>query len=111
MPKKNTSIERSLIQMLLGRYKTYGIVGRPVNRSDVQLKVQYGLALVQILDLDENKQILRTNCWPRYVSSFQKFDCVFSLNKNIFRIKWEYIWKMAKITQDKHINCRVGLSA
>jgi len=31
--------------------------------------VKYGLALVQIIDLDEKNQILTTNVWSRYVSA------------------------------------------
>ncbi|CAH8677219.1 unnamed protein product [Schistosoma rodhaini] len=49
--------------MLLNRYEQFGIIGRPVNDSKIKVDVRYGLQLFQILDLDENKQILRTNCW------------------------------------------------
>ncbi len=54
--------------MLIERYQRYGSIGRPVNDSNIVLKVNYGLQLIQILDLDENKQILHTNCWSMYVS-------------------------------------------
>ncbi|KAF8566195.1 hypothetical protein P879_02807 [Paragonimus westermani] len=52
--------------MLLNRYEQYGVIGRPVNDSKIKVYVDYGLQLFQILDLDENKQILRTNCWSMY---------------------------------------------
>ncbi|CAH8470194.1 unnamed protein product [Dicrocoelium dendriticum] len=65
---KTKSVEKSLIRMLLNRYEQYGVIGRPVNDSKIQVVVAYGLQLFQILDLDENKQILRTNCWGMYVS-------------------------------------------
>ncbi|TGZ55997.1 hypothetical protein CRM22_010246 [Opisthorchis felineus] len=63
---KVKSVEKSLIRMLLNRYEQFGVVGRPVNDSKIQVVVAYGLQLFQILDLDENKQILRTNCWSMY---------------------------------------------
>ncbi len=59
--------------MLIERYQRYGSIGRPVNDSNIVLKVNYGLQLIQILDLDENKQILHTNCWSMYVSDKQEF--------------------------------------
>lgn len=64
----NTSVEKNLIRTLLKKYEKFGVVGRPVQDSNTLITVNYGLALIQILDLDENKQILRTNCWSRYVS-------------------------------------------
>ncbi|KAA3682096.1 uncharacterized protein DEA37_0008606 [Paragonimus westermani] len=64
---KTHSVEKSLIRMLLNRYEQYGVIGRPVNDSKIQVNVEYGLQLFQILDLDENKQILRTNCWSMYI--------------------------------------------
>ncbi|VDP73658.1 unnamed protein product [Echinostoma caproni] len=66
---KTLSVEKSLIRMLLNRYEQFGVIGRPVNDSKIQVTVRYGLQLFQILDLDENKQILRTNCWSMYVST------------------------------------------
>ncbi|KAF7260847.1 hypothetical protein EG68_04026 [Paragonimus skrjabini miyazakii] len=63
---KTHSVEKSLIRMLLNRYEQYGVIGRPVNDSKIKVYVDYGLQLFQILDLDENKQILRTNCWSMY---------------------------------------------
>ncbi|RTG88753.1 nicotinic acetylcholine receptor, invertebrate [Schistosoma bovis] len=60
---KTKSVEKNLIRMLLNRYEQFGVIGRPVNDSKIKVDVRYGLQLFQILDLDENKQILRTNCW------------------------------------------------
>lgn len=65
---KTKSVEKALIRMLIERYQRFGVIGRPVNDSSVVLKVRYGLQIIQILDLDENKQILHTNCWSMYVS-------------------------------------------
>ncbi|KAL5108266.1 Neuronal acetylcholine receptor subunit beta-3 [Taenia crassiceps] len=63
---KTKSVEKALIRMLIERYRRYGVIGRPVSDSKTTLKVNYGLQLIQILDLDENKQILHTNCWSMY---------------------------------------------
>ncbi|VDP53008.1 unnamed protein product [Schistosoma mattheei] len=59
-------MEKSLIRVILERYKQNGVVGRPVNNSRVKMVVQYGLQMIQLLGLDENKQVLRTNCWAVY---------------------------------------------
>ncbi|KAF5400988.1 hypothetical protein PHET_05488 [Paragonimus heterotremus] len=64
--EQRATAEKSLIRDLLNRYKQYGVIGRPVNDSRVLMRVQYGLQLIQILGLDENKQVLRTNCWTVY---------------------------------------------
>ncbi|CAH8636909.1 unnamed protein product [Schistosoma mattheei] len=61
-----SSMEKSLIRVILERYKQNGVVGRPVNNSRVKMVVQYGLQMIQLLGLDENKQVLRTNCWAVY---------------------------------------------
>ncbi|KAM7542020.1 hypothetical protein Aperf_G00000015663 [Anoplocephala perfoliata] len=63
---KTKSVEKALIRMLLDRYRRFGVIGRPVSDKKTVLKVRYGLQLIQILDLDENKQILHTNCWSNY---------------------------------------------
>lgn len=76
---KTKSVEKALIRMLIERYQRFGVVGRPVNESNVVLNVQYGLQLTQILDLDENKQILRTNCWSMYVSTSVQTSNIFIL--------------------------------
>jgi len=62
------SDEKRLIKYLLGNYQKVGVVGRPVfNQSDT-IQVRYGLALIQILEMDEKNQVLTTNVWSRYVS-------------------------------------------
>lgn len=80
-----TSVEKNLIRKLLDRYHQFGVVGRPVEHSEKLIVVHYGLALIQILDLDENMQVLRTNCWSRYVSfavEKHSVDQIFSLSKS-----------------------------
>lgn len=62
-----SSKEKQLIKQLLNTYDTVGRLGRPVNDSEDKLVVEYGLTLVQILDLDERNQVLTTNVWGTYV--------------------------------------------
>lgn len=62
------SDEKKLIKDLLKKYSDAGKVGRPVQNTSDTISVTYGLALIQLLDLDEKNQILTTNCWSRYVS-------------------------------------------
>jgi len=61
------SDEKRLIRRLLRHYELIGVVGRPVFNQSQTVIVNYGLALVQIIDLDEKNQILTTNVWSRYV--------------------------------------------
>jgi len=69
------SDEKRLIKMLLNNYEKVGVVGRPVLNQSETIHVNYGLALIQILDLDEKNQVLTTNVWSRYVST----NCFFSV--------------------------------
>ena len=62
------SDEKKLIKNLLSNYERIGLIGRPVKNTSEQIKVKYGLNLIQILDLDEKDQVLTTNVWCRYVS-------------------------------------------
>ena len=61
--------EKRLIKHLLDGYERLGLVGRPVYNTSETMVVRYGLALIQILDLDEKNQVLTTNVWSRYVST------------------------------------------
>ena len=63
------SDEKRLIKHLLDNYARVGLVGRPVYNTSETVNVNYGLALIQILDLDEKNQVLTTNVWSRYVSN------------------------------------------
>ena len=73
------SREKQLVKDLLDRYERQGKEGRPVvNTSDI-IVVNFGLSLVQILDVDEMDQILKTNIWYQYVSNEYTF---YSLNQH-----------------------------
>ncbi|XP_071128929.1 neuronal acetylcholine receptor subunit beta-3-like [Mytilus edulis] len=60
------SKEKTLIKKLLNNYQEIGVMGRPVVSQNDVLNVQYGLSLIQILDLDERNQVLKTNVWATY---------------------------------------------
>ena len=62
------SDEKRLIKYLLDNYENVGVIGRPVLNTSATITVYFGLALIQILDLDEKNQILNTNVWSRYVN-------------------------------------------
>jgi len=62
------SDEKRLIKRLLNRYQSVGVVGRPVFNQSETIQVNYGLSLIQILEMDEKNQVLTTNVWSRYVS-------------------------------------------
>ena len=61
------SDEKRLIKYLLDSYREVGVIGRPVANISTTIKVNFGLALVQLLNLDEKNQVLTTNMWSRYV--------------------------------------------
>lgn len=61
-------------------YKEAGIVGRPVLNSSEAIIVGYGLALIQILNLDEKNQVLTISAWNRFVSNNTGFLLVRELN-------------------------------
>ena len=67
------SAEKKLIRDLVDTYKEAGIVGRPVLNSSDAIIVDYGLALVQILNLDEKNQVLTISAWNRFVSNWPEF--------------------------------------
>lgn len=75
------STEKQLVKQLLDRYERQGKEGRPVvNTSDI-ITVHFGLYLIQILDVDEKDQILKTNIWYQYVSqSFLPQELVWFFN-------------------------------
>lgn len=62
------SHEKKLIRHLLAEYEKQGENGRPiVELSDVIL-VNFSLSLIQIMDVDEKNQVLKTSVWYQYVS-------------------------------------------
>ncbi|KAK6169109.1 hypothetical protein SNE40_020224 [Patella caerulea] len=64
--KEVISAEKVLIKKLLERYERQGKVGRPVVNTSDSLTVYFGLSLIQILDVDETNQVLKSNIWYHY---------------------------------------------
>ncbi|VDP73661.1 unnamed protein product [Echinostoma caproni] len=56
--------------------------------------IQYGLQLIQILHLDENKQVLRTNCWTiyRWVDPLLKWNASQFQDLKVVRMLPKQIW-------------------
>ncbi|XP_052819741.1 neuronal acetylcholine receptor subunit alpha-2-like [Mya arenaria] len=63
---ESVSKEKALIKCLLDRYKNYSTVGRPVTNTSDMISVEFGLSLIQIMDVDEKNQVLETNVWYTY---------------------------------------------
>lgn len=61
------SHEKRLIKDLLRDYRRRGVYGRPVYNYSESVKIEFGVQLIQIMDLDEKKQILTLNVWDHYV--------------------------------------------
>ena len=87
------SDEKRLIKHLLENYERVGIVGRPVYNTSETVRVSYGLALIQILDLDEKNQVLTTNVWSRYVSTPAFVDSTKAFDQAIADAAgpWDYL--------------------
>jgi hypothetical protein len=62
------SDEKRLARYLLRKYDRAGVLGRPVSNTSSVLAVEFGVSLIQIIDLDEKGQILTVNVWNTYVS-------------------------------------------
>lgn len=75
------SQEKRLIKYLVERYRTFGKTGRPVNNPNETITVEYGVNLIQILDLDERNQILSINVWITYTSAFTFFTPINDLSE------------------------------
>ncbi len=69
------SNEAELIRHLLHRLYHFGMLARPVLNSSQPVFVSFGIALVQILDFDETRQLIVTNIWKNYVSQCDGILC------------------------------------
>ncbi|XP_041364592.1 neuronal acetylcholine receptor subunit alpha-10-like isoform X2 [Gigantopelta aegis] len=88
------SDEKILIQTLLDNYKARGKMGRPVKQQNETLTINYGLSLIQILDLDERNQILSTNVWASYswTDMYLAWNSTSYDNITTIRVPSEDIW-------------------
>ncbi|KAK6169111.1 hypothetical protein SNE40_020225 [Patella caerulea] len=59
--------EKILIKKLLARYESQGKTGRPIVNVKDHMTVNFSLSLIQVLDIDEQNQVLKTNIWYQYV--------------------------------------------
>ncbi|XP_063446518.1 neuronal acetylcholine receptor subunit alpha-2-like [Mytilus trossulus] len=88
------STEKQLIKALLDRYAQFGRIGRPVMKTDESIDVEFGMSLIQILDVDEKNQVLETNVWL----TFSWTDALLVWNAsehddiNIIRVPSDLIW-------------------
>ena len=55
--------EKRLLDYLL---KDYQIYERPVKNESDPIKLEFGISLQQIIDLDERNQLLKSNMWLEY---------------------------------------------
>ncbi|KAH9502545.1 Neuronal acetylcholine receptor subunit alpha-4 [Bulinus truncatus] len=89
-----TSKEKILVKRLIDRYARMGKEGRPVvNTSDV-VRVEFGMSLIQILDVDVKDQVLKTNVWYEYTwkDVLLRWDIEHYDNITDVRIPSEHIW-------------------
>jgi nicotinic acetylcholine receptor, invertebrate len=61
---ENDYIEYELVQKL---FKNYDSSLRPSRIYNSSLNVTFGLALVQLIDVDERNLVITTNCWLNQV--------------------------------------------
>ena len=73
------SDEKRLIKHLLENYEKVGIVGRPVFNTSETLVVEYGVALIKLLEINSVDQIGTFSLWERYVGVALQVYSVFSL--------------------------------
>lgn len=74
------SEESKLVRFLMKRYRRAGIIPRPLTNSTSTIRVEFSVALIQILDFDETNQVLTTNVWKRYVRDFLLYVVCFCLS-------------------------------
>lgn len=63
----------------------YRVLGRPVVDTSTQLVVQFGVSLIQIIDLDEKSQVLTVNVWNSYVSLSLNQDDLTMVTLQVFQ--------------------------
>ena len=60
------------------------VIPRPSHLHNTSLEVVFGLALTQIIDVDERNQVLTTNCWLSL--TWQDHHLQVPPDSNIFQI-------------------------
>ncbi|CAG0890050.1 unnamed protein product [Darwinula stevensoni] len=84
--------EMDLIRELMSGYMKSV---RPCRHSHEPVDVSFGLALTQIIDVDERNQILTTNCWLKEVWKDYGLQWNASEYENVtvVRIPYDQVWK------------------
>ena len=64
------SYERKLLKNVIKNYKCEEcLVARPVEKEPETMSVEFGIALIQVVELDEKRQTVTTHMWEYLVSS------------------------------------------
>ncbi|KAK7498162.1 hypothetical protein BaRGS_00010422, partial [Batillaria attramentaria] len=88
------SREKQLIKQLMRDYEKQGRNGRPLLDHTDSIKVNFSLSLIQIMDVDEKNQVLKTNVWYHYIWTDELLRWVPAKHDNItsVRVPSEKIW-------------------
>ncbi|KAK7003429.1 neuronal acetylcholine receptor subunit alpha-2 [Biomphalaria glabrata] len=91
---KTFPVEKALIRDLLKRYNKEGQAGRPVVHPSDKIVVNFSVSLIQIMDVDEKNQVLKTNIWYHYKWPDFLLQWNHSLHDNItsIRVPPDKIW-------------------
>ncbi|ESP00162.1 hypothetical protein LOTGIDRAFT_141278, partial [Lottia gigantea] len=82
-------------RLLRDLMKKYDKRVRPALRPEMMLNVTFGVALAQIIDVDEKNQIITTNCWINqgWLDKQLSWNPARYDNITVTRIPWELVWK------------------
>ncbi|XP_076462252.1 neuronal acetylcholine receptor subunit alpha-5-like [Babylonia areolata] len=88
------SKEKQLIKHLTEYYEAQGRHGRPVVHHTDSMLVNFSLSLIQIVDIDEKNQVLKTNVWYHYkwVDRLLRWNPLQHDNITSIRIPSDRIW-------------------
>ncbi|XP_068172485.1 neuronal acetylcholine receptor subunit alpha-7-like [Antennarius striatus] len=73
----------------------YNPLVRPISNDSHTLTVNFGLSLMQIMDVDEKNQVLTTNIWLRmyWYDNYLQWDPSQYGDVNAVRLPYDLIWK------------------
>ncbi|CAL8102703.1 unnamed protein product [Orchesella dallaii] len=89
---EGVNFEKILVRKLLNDYDTSV---RPSKNASAALNITFGLALTQIIDVDERNQILTTNCWlnQMWIDDSFKWNATEYGGIKQVRIPVDKVWK------------------
>lgn len=92
VPVESDNNEFRLLRHLMSNYDR---AVRPSRNASEALDITFGLALTQIIDVDERNQILTTNCWMNQM--WTDYNLVWNVSDfggiRVIRIPAEKVWK------------------